>query len=412
VGAKEFELESMVQPNGLATAGGPALHTVIGPREGHALAAEPDNHAVSIDEQVLLELARLRTGLHLGLHQVLSTSHFIREVNRERLRSDRSGAPVSLVIYELRGDDVRIGQMLSVITRAKRETDLLGQLHSNRFGLLLPATDMSGARQLVQKITRQWNGEGMEMSSVQTYPATDWRDLPIDSALPAIAVDYIPHTGSDAVEEKYRLKRWIDVFGAAVALLVFAPVMLVAALAVAATSKGPIVFRQIRVGKGGKPFVFYKFRSMYSDSDDRIHREYVAKLISGDRAAANTGGPAKPFYKMADDPRITRVGRFLRKSSIDELPQLFNVLKGEMSLVGPRPALPYEVQKYSPWHLRRLLEVKPGITGLWQVEGRSRLSFDEMVRLDLRYIRKCSLGLDVKILFKTVWVVLFRDGAT
>jgi lipopolysaccharide/colanic/teichoic acid biosynthesis glycosyltransferase len=412
VGAKELDLETIAQPAGLGAATGATLRAPAVEQRDAKRRGDPDAHAAGIEEHVLLELARLRTGLHLGLHQVLSATHFIREVNRERLRSDRSGAAFSLVICELRGDDVHVGKMLRVIADGKRETDLLGQLHGNRFGLLLPETDQSGARQLVQKILQRWDGEGIEISSVQTYPAADWTDLPIDAALPGIALDYIPAAASGSADEKYGLKRWMDFVGAAVAILIFAPVMLVAALAVAVSSKGPIVFRQIRVGKGGKPFVFYKFRSMYSDADDRIHREYVAKLISGNKAEANTGDAAKPFYKMAQDPRITRVGGFLRKSSIDELPQLFNVLKGDMSLVGPRPALPYEVQKYSPWHLRRLLEVKPGITGLWQVEGRSRLSFDEMVRLDLRYIRTCSIGVDVKILFKTVWVVLFRDGAT
>jgi lipopolysaccharide/colanic/teichoic acid biosynthesis glycosyltransferase len=181
---------------------------------------------------------------------------------------------------------------------------------------------------------------------------------------------------------------------------------------VAATSPGPVIFRQVRVGKRGVPFIFYKFRSMYCTADDRVHREYVAKLINGDLDEINQGEPAKPLYKMQDDPRITRIGRLLRKTSMDELPQLFNVLKGDMSLVGPRPPLPYEAEKYQSWHLRRVLEIKPGITGLWQVNGRSKTSFDDMVRLDLRYLRTCSLPLDVAILLKTVKVVLQGHGAS
>jgi lipopolysaccharide/colanic/teichoic acid biosynthesis glycosyltransferase len=159
------------------------------------------------------------------------------------------------------------------------------------------------------------------------------------------------------------------------------------------------------------PFLFFKFRSMRVNTDDRIHREYVASLIEGKNAQVDQGNGKKPWFKLKADPRITPIGRFIRKTSIDELPQLLNVLKGEMSLVGPRPPIPYETDRYQAWHLRRLLEVRPGITGLWQVEGRSRVSFDDMVRLDLRYARTWSLWLDVRILLKTVVVVLRRDGA-
>jgi len=150
---------------------------------------------------------------------------------------------------------------------------------------------------------------------------------------------------------------------------------------------------------------------MYVNGDDRIHREYVTNLIKGNLDKINKGDEEKPLYKMIDDPRITPVGKIIRKTSIDELPQFFNVLKGEMSLVGPRPPIPYEVEKYEPWHLRRILEVKPGITGLWQVDGRSKTSFDDMVRLDLRYVQNWSLWLDLKILLKTVKAVIWSKGA-
>jgi lipopolysaccharide/colanic/teichoic acid biosynthesis glycosyltransferase len=177
------------------------------------------------------------------------------------------------------------------------------------------------------------------------------------------------------------------------------------------TSPGPAILKQIRIGKRGLPFNLYKFRSMYCNAEDRVHRDYVTRLISGDHESINQGAATKPLYKMKDDPRVTRVGRIIRKTSMDELPQLLNVLKGEMSLVGPRPPLPYEAEKYQPWHLRRVLEAKPGLTGLWQVDGRSKTSFDDMVRMDLRYARASSLMLDLKILIKTVKVVLRGDGA-
>jgi lipopolysaccharide/colanic/teichoic acid biosynthesis glycosyltransferase len=176
------------------------------------------------------------------------------------------------------------------------------------------------------------------------------------------------------------------------------------------TSPGAALFKQQRLGRFGAPFEIYKFRSMSAKNDDKAHREYVAKLIQGNLAEINQGDAANPVYKMTRDPRITKVGHFIRKTSIDELPQLFNVLKGDMSLVGPRPPLRYEAEKYQVWHLRRILEVRPGITGLWQVIGRSTTSFDEMVRLDLRYIREWSFWMDVKILLGTVRVVIMRSG--
>jgi lipopolysaccharide/colanic/teichoic acid biosynthesis glycosyltransferase len=177
------------------------------------------------------------------------------------------------------------------------------------------------------------------------------------------------------------------------------------------TSPGPVVFKQTRLGYRGVPFDFYKFRSMSLNADDRVHREYVASLINGNHAAINQGNAAKPMYKLKSDPRVTPVGRIIRKTSMDELPQLFNVLKGDMSLVGPRPPLPYEAKQYQAWHLRRILGIKPGITGPWQVDGRSKVCFDDMVRMDLRYIRNCSLTFDLKILLKTLVVVVKREGA-
>ena len=200
--------------------------------------------------------------------------------------------------------------------------------------------------------------------------------------------------------------------GAIIAVCLFAPLMLLVAIAVALSSPGPIIFKQKRLGIGGRPFTFYKFRSMRVANDDGIHRAFVTSLIKGEQGSIDQAAVAKPVYKIQSDPRVTRVGKFIRKSSLDELPQFFNVLLGDMSLVGPRPPLPYEAVNYQSWHLRRIQTVKPGITGLWQVEGRSRVSFEEMVRMDLRYIRQCSLLLDLKILLKTIKVVALCEGAT
>ena len=186
----------------------------------------------------------------------------------------------------------------------------------------------------------------------------------------------------------------MDVAGALAAIAVFSPLFLVIAVAVKLSSKGPMLFRQPRIGQYGRRFTFLKFRSMYVNNSSEIHKEYVRKLIAGKADQKGRDG----VFKITDDPRVTPVGRILRRTSLDELPQFFNVLRGEMSLVGPRPPVPYEVEAYDVWHRRRLLEARPGITGLWQVNGRSRTRFDDMVRLDLQYARKQSLWLDVKIL--------------
>jgi lipopolysaccharide/colanic/teichoic acid biosynthesis glycosyltransferase len=183
--------------------------------------------------------------------------------------------------------------------------------------------------------------------------------------------------------------------------------MALIALVIKLNSKGPVIFRQVRVGHQGRLFSFWKFRSMYVGNDATIHKEYVTNFISNDQPA-NEG---EAVYKIVDDPRVTPVGRFLRKTSLDELPQLWNVLRGDMSLVGPRPPVPYEFDCYALWHRRRVLEVKPGITGLWQVMGRSRISFNEMVRLDIRYVQQWSLWLDFKILLQTPRAVLMGGGA-
>jgi lipopolysaccharide/colanic/teichoic acid biosynthesis glycosyltransferase len=201
------------------------------------------------------------------------------------------------------------------------------------------------------------------------------------------------------------MKRALDVCGSLFALALTWPLFLIIAILIKLTSKGPVLFRQKRIGQFGEEFTFLKFRSMYANNDPTIHKEYVRSLIAKQLDGSQVG------FKMTNDPRITPLGRFLRRSSFDELPQFINVLRGEMSLVGPRPPIRYEFENYSLWHRRRILEAKPGITGIWQVQGRSRTTFDEMVRMDLRYIRNQSLWLDVKILFRTPVAMVSGNGA-
>ncbi|MGH9344366.1 MAG: sugar transferase, partial [Terriglobia bacterium] len=207
------------------------------------------------------------------------------------------------------------------------------------------------------------------------------------------------------------LKRTIDLAVSALALAIFSPLLLVIALAIKLTSKGPAIFRQQRVGQYGQPFTFLKFRSMYANNDHRIHQKFVTEFINSEAERRLSKVSSEGVYKLRDDKRITRVGSFLRRTSLDELPQLLNVLKGEMSLIGPRPAIPYEVAAYKTWHRRRVLESKPGITGLWQVTSRSRVHFDEMVRMDLRYATSWSPWLDIKILLSTPFAVIKGSGA-
>ncbi len=202
-------------------------------------------------------------------------------------------------------------------------------------------------------------------------------------------------------------KRGIDLVVSLLLLTATVPLLAVLAFAVRLTSPGPALFRQVRVGRGGKHFVVLKFRTMVSGADQRVHQDYVTHLLLDETPP--DGGEAGVF-KLVDDPRVTRVGRWLRQSSLDELPQLINVLTGSMSLVGPRPALPYEVALFEPRHLSRHL-VRPGITGLWQVSGRSALSMRDALDLDLQYVQRHNSLLDLSILARTVPVVLMRSVA-
>jgi exopolysaccharide biosynthesis polyprenyl glycosylphosphotransferase len=206
------------------------------------------------------------------------------------------------------------------------------------------------------------------------------------------------------------LKRISDIAVSSVALIFVSPLLALIAAWIRLDSKGNVFFLQERVGMDGRVFLCYKFRSMLQGADEDVHREAYEKNIVGEETA-NIGDDAAPVYgKVKDDARVTRAGRFLRRSSLDELPQLFNVLKGDMSIVGPRPPIPYEVEAYQLWHRKRL-DMKPGITGLWQVSGRNRLTFDEMVRTDLFYIENWSLWLDLKIILLTLPAVFRGDGA-
>jgi len=380
------------------------------------IADPPDEHRLPgfVNEGAAQELPRRTRFGAVAPIDILPGPYFLKQLRREMRRTDRSKSPLSVALLHVNGqpDDAAadIQELVALVHSNMRETDVLGYLVGTAIAVLLIETNEQGMQEFVRKIKDQVGDPGVTVTSA-TYPGQLFESLAAQTAqVSAVHPMFLKDTAHTKRLSQV-VKRGVDILGAGVALALFAPVMLAAAVAVASTSPGPIVFRQIRLGKGGAPFVFYKFRSMYCDADDRIHREYVTSLIAS--AVAEQGGTeaSKPWCKLQADPRITRIGRFMRKTSIDEMPQLFNVLKGDMSLIGPRPPIPYEAQKYQSWHLRRILEVKPGISGLWQVEAGGNTTFDDMVRMDLRYIRTWSLMLDFRILLKTVLVVLRRHGA-
>jgi lipopolysaccharide/colanic/teichoic acid biosynthesis glycosyltransferase len=343
---------------------------------------------------------------------VLRADGFAQAVHREMRRSERSGAPLSVVRYAIgggAGDTVHFERLLAILQCSMRETDFLGHVSTDALVVLCPDTDAEGAQGLVAKLAPVVS-EMPVLAATATFPDHLFESL-AGSASATEAFRLFKPTPPLDQNGTYLFKRSLDIALACIALTVFGPLMLAVALIVRITSRGPIIFRQQRLGQGGAPFSFYKFRSMVVNVDDKIHREFVANLIRGGEGAAPTADTDAASYKIKGDPRVTRIGRLIRMTSIDELPQLFNVLQGDMSMVGPRPPIPYEAAHYEPWHLRRILVGKPGITGLWQVEGRSRVTFSEMVRMDLRYIRQCSLALDMKILARTVIVVLRCSGA-
>lgn len=202
-----------------------------------------------------------------------------------------------------------------------------------------------------------------------------------------------------------RRKRALDLGLAGALLALTSPVWLAIAIAIKATSRGPVLFRQERVGLDGVPFMLLKFRSMHHGAPERAHELFVTSMISALPTTAAMNG----IHKLQQDLRITRVGRWIRRTSLDELPQVINILRGEMSLVGPRPPLAYEMAKYEPWQHERLA-VRPGITGLWQVSGRNRLTYFEMCEVDVRYVRNWSLLMDLRIILRTPWVMFVERG--
>jgi lipopolysaccharide/colanic/teichoic acid biosynthesis glycosyltransferase len=343
--------------------------------------------------------------------ELLNEDLFRDAILRERRRADRFEQPFVLILISLGrvAGQPRWERLVELLSQTKFDADVLGWFdEGSTVGLIRTVGDRDAqetatalADTIRSELARSMTGEAAAGCSIRLEiysPKTDAAQVLFE----------VPDTRDRRRGARHLAKRILDIAGSLALLIVFSPVFLIVSGLVKLTSKGPVFFGQQRIGHTGRPFTMLKFRTMHVNADPAIHRQYVERFIS----SSNASGPSENVvFKIVDDPRVTRVGRVLRKSSLDEFPQFWNVLKGEMSLVGPRPPLAYEVAQYRPWHRRRLLDAKPGITGLWQVTGRSRTSFDEMVRLDLRYARSSSLKTDLKILLATPRAVLSGKGA-
>lgn len=358
--------------------------------------------------------------------EILQEETFRNMLTLERRRAERSRKPFVLMLFDASAccdaetSEPLMSQVTSVLLKSTRETDLVGWYDK---GVILGVIFTEVSAEVTTPITEILHSKVVtalhnELSrkvtsrlvvTVHLFPENQDRG----GADPVADVRLYPDLSQGKSKKTLPqiVKRVIDVAGSAAMLLLLGPLFAVIALAIKLTSKGPVVFQQERLGQFGVRFKLLKFRTMYTNNDPKIHQEYTQRFIAGQSRidATEQGKPA--VYKITNDSRVTPIGRFLRKTSLDELPQFWNALRGEMSLVGPRPPVPYEYEVYDIWHRRRVLEVKPGVTGLWQVSGRSRMCFDDMVRLDLRYCQTWSLLLDLRILIATPRAVLSGEGA-
>ncbi|QNI33481.1 sugar transferase [Alloacidobacterium dinghuense] len=371
----------------------------------------------SIDEGTARSLLSSSTDERIALCE----DAFRRMLVIERKRTERSGKPFLLVLLEA-GNNQDSGKngkalesLMSALLSSTRETDVIGWYkHQTTVGAMFTGLLADEKNSILSILLTRISNALREILTFEQFSqvSISFHFYPDDwdqdgSGRPSNAALY-PDLSSrdDAKRSLLGVKRAMDIVGSCLTLIICAPVLLFIGAAIKLSSNGPILFKQQRVGRHGQCFTFLKFRSMHVNNDHSAHKEYVTKLIAGEASRESMNGNGDGVYKLANDKRITPLGRLLRRSSLDELPQFLNVLRGDMSLVGPRPAIPYEVATYQTWHRRRVLDVKPGITGLWQVNGRNRLKFDEMVRLDLQYAKSWSPWLDLKILMLTPRAVL------
>ncbi len=365
-----------------------------------------------MDRREMLSAGGMETGcqgVYCLKYGFLAEQHFRRMLVAERKRTERSKRPFVLVLLNIealfkegkRGFE-DIHRIMKSFHERVRETDILGWYEQHRLlGVIYTEAELRQKDVLLARVKQSVGVYGTLVEyKLFSFPSEQSEQLGEEF------LKFYNHGDSDLKKKMVAAgKRLIDMTVSLLMIVVLLPLFLLIALAIKCSSPGPVFFRQQRIGDKGKVFTFLKFRSMYVNNDDSIHRRYVTSLIRGEVSESDG------VFKITDDPRVTVVGRILRKSSLDELPQFFNVLKGDMALVGPRPPIPYELAAYQPWHFRRFMECKPGITGLWQVEGRSQTTFDGMVRMDIRYSRAQSILGDLKLLLKTPAALLFAKGA-
>lgn len=358
--------------------------------------------------------------LAANLYTFYPEDYFQDLIIMERKRSERSGKYFLLMLIDIRKflqeskKKSEVKKLFEVIGQNSREIDVKGWYKLNQLiGILYLEIDIASKDVIVEKIKntirKSFSPQYADMIEVTflVFPHEDGKE---ESAELTKTTFYNTKTKTAAAHRTaHALKRGIDVVGSLAGIILFSPILFIIAVLVKSTSKGPVFFTQLRVGQGGKTFMFYKFRSMHVNNDESIHKEFTKNFIRG--SDINCNNNRNKLFKIKNDPRITKIGALIRKTSLDELPQLFNVLKGDMSLVGPRPPIPYEVEQYDIWHKRRILEIKPGITGVWQVNGRSITKFEEMVRMDIQYIKKWSIMLDLQLIVRTPISVIMTKGA-
>jgi lipopolysaccharide/colanic/teichoic acid biosynthesis glycosyltransferase len=336
---------------------------------------------------------------------MLPEKHFSAALACERARADRTGEAFALLTFTSRQSEhdlSTLSQAAKGLETCLRGTDQYGMLDHARLGVIMPGTSDQGAWKVADKVYVQFPANAVPpLCRVYRYPAQSQEELfntqhseewLIEETRSARAMETL------FAEEMPAWKRALDIAGAGLGLLMLSPLFAVVALCIRLESRGPVLFKQLRTGCGGRPFHMFKFRSMVIDAEQR--KAQYADLNKQD-------GPA---FKIPDDPRVTRLGRILRKTSIDELPQLWNVLRGEMSLVGPRPLPCDEAALCEPWQRRRL-DVTPGLTCIWQIQDQLKVTFDEWMRMDIHYIRNRTLKHDLKLVWKTLFSVVGRRNS-
>ncbi|MFP4011481.1 MAG: sugar transferase [Spirochaetaceae bacterium] len=343
------------------------------------------------------------------LHGIYSSRQLQNLVLYEKSRSDRNGTTLSLALFDVSGFTNRQRlEFIDDILSIARTTDHVGWYDSGCIGVLLPYTDGNGAQVFID---HAHDLAGRACAPVELYSYPDlWlknasRAADTSDAHNGNGHSHAPASGFRRVVFEQKVPAWkraLDIFGAMVGLVLLSPLFLLVATFIKLVSPGPVIFKQKRVGIGRREFTFYKFRTMHADNDQSYHAKHAKGFIGSD-------GQMQKLDEQ--DPRIIFGGRVLRRTTIDELPQLFNVLRGDMTLVGPRPCIPYEAEEYHRWHTGRF-NVLPGLTGLWQVSGKNKLTFQQMIRLDIAYERRMSLRLDLWIIlmtFPTVFGLVFES---